>query len=182
MIIVRNLKKLKLKESAVTIGKFDGVHRGHDCLLSMLKEDPLPKVVFTFDAKKGSPLDTGCSICSNERKVELLSKYEPDYIVFYRFGRFEASMSPKRFVKSVLVRRLGMKRIFVGTDFRFGRNGAGDIELLKKLGDKYGFEVSVHEKIRYDGDDISSTRIRNEIKEGHLDKAYAMLGHTEDIK
>ena len=182
MNIISNIKKLKLKESAVTIGKFDGVHRGHDSLLSMLKNDPLTKVVFTFDAKKGTPLEAEGSICSNSRKIELLAKYEPDYIIFFRFGRLEAAMSPRRFVKSLLVKRLGMKRIYVGPDFRFGRKGKGDIALLKELGTRYGFEVVVHEKVTYDGKDISSTRIRNEIKEGHYDKAYAMLGHTEDIE
>ena len=68
MNIISNIKKLKLKESAVTIGKFDGVHRGHDSLLSMLKNDPLTKVVFTFDAKKGTPLEAEGSICSNSKK------------------------------------------------------------------------------------------------------------------
>ena len=176
MIVVRDIKKLKLHNTAVSIGKFDGVHKGHDALLSELKKDPRKRVIITFEPMKGTPLDNPEHIFTEEKKIELLSSYDPDYIILYRFGKREASMSPKRFVRSVLVRKLGMKRIYAGTDFRFGRKGKGDINMLRSLSAKYGFEAVILDKIKYSGADISSTRIRNEIKAGHMDEAAAMLG------
>ncbi len=179
MIVLRDIKNTRISGSAVTIGKFDGVHKGHDLLLTLLKGDRLKKVIFTFDAAKGTPLEADSAIDDEARKLKLLSAYDPDYIVVYRFGKHEANMSPKRFVRAVLCRKLGMKRIYTGPDFRFGKKGRGDIEMLKNLGKKYGFEVVVKDKVRYAGEDISSTRIREELKEGHIKEACEMLGRDD---
>ena len=179
MIVLRDIKKTRLTGSAVTIGKFDGVHKGHDLLLTLLKGDSLKKVIFTFNAAKGTPLETDSAIDDEERKIRLLSSYDPDYIIVYPFGKHEANMSPKRFVRAVLCRKLGMKRIYTGPDFRFGKKGRGDINMLRNLGKKYGFEVVVKDKVRYEGEDISSTRIRKELKEGHIKEAREMLGREE---
>ncbi len=178
MKVYRDIKNLRLKGTAVSIGKFDGVHKGHDLLLSKLKQDPLKKLIFTFDAAAGTPLDNRDSIVNEEEKLALLSEYDPDYVVIYKFGKREANMSPKRFVKSILIRKLGMKRIYAGTDFRFGKKGRGDVKMLLSLSKKYGFEAIITEKLKYGGFDISSTRIRTEIKAGHLDEAKEMLGHN----
>lgn len=181
MKIITRPEKNRIKGSAVTIGKFDGVHRGHGLLLEMLsKEDKLTRVVFTFKPLEGSPLKADNRLCDDEQKIRLLEAYSPDVTVVYPFGRKQAGMAPKRFVKSILIRKLGMKKLFVGPDFRFGKNGRGNVEMLRKMADKYNFELVVPSKVEFEGEPISSTRIKAAVSEGNLEKAEIMLGHKLD--
>ena len=85
-------------------------------------------------------------------------------------------MSAESFIKNILVDRLGVGAMVVGDDFRFGYERAGDTALLKSEGEKYGFETVVLERIKYDGQTVSSSLIRELIREGKLDEAYKMLG------
>ncbi len=181
MEIIRDLKKIKIKDSVITIGKFDGVHRGHKLLLSMISEEKdLKHVVFTFEPTSDAPMPSSGNLYDIDGKIKLLSEFNPDYIVLYPFGKKEAAMSAKRFVKKLLVKKLGMKKVIVGPDFRFGKKGKGNPELLRKLSKRYGFEVVTPEKVKFEGEDISSTRIRNELKAGNKSAVTDMLGRSYD--
>ncbi len=178
MTVAHGLGEKRIKNSAVTIGKFDGVHRGHGLLLDMLsKEQKLRRIVFTFEPFEGSPISSDNRLCNDEEKVSLLSAYSPDLILFYPFGRKQASMSPKRFVKTILLKKLGMKKLFVGPDFTFGKNGRGNVSLLRKMAEKYDFELIVPDKVEFEGEAISSTRIKKALEEGQREEAENMLGH-----
>ena len=173
------LGKNRIKCSAVTVGKFDGVHCGHRFLLELLsKEEKLTKIVFTFKPLDGSPIKNDRKLCNDAEKIELLSAFSPDITIIYPFGRKQSQMSPKRFVKEILIRKLGMKKLFVGPDFCFGKHGRGDVAMLERMAEKYGFDLIVPDKIEFEGEAISSTRIRKEIEAGNLENAEKMLGHS----
>jgi len=175
--VIKDIRRFKIKNSVVTIGKFDGVHRGHRLLISKVQDEKdMNRVVFTFEPTEDSPLKATGNLYDQAGKVKLLSEYDLDYVILYPFGKHEASMTPKRFVKYILHKKLGMKKLIVGSDFRFGKKGKGDVRLLKRLAEHYKFELVVVDKLQYEGQDISSTRIRNDIKSGNIAEAEEMLG------
>ncbi|MDD7023919.1 MAG: bifunctional riboflavin kinase/FAD synthetase [Oscillospiraceae bacterium] len=172
--------------SVVTIGKFDGLHVGHQKLLDRVidkKKDGVKAVVFTFDVPPsvkltGKGLDT---LVTNEERCRMLSEKGIDYLVECPFVPEVLSMEPERFVEDVLVGRLKAKYIVVGTDCGFGHNRRGNYQLLQTLADKYGYQVEVVEKVQYEGRDISSTYVREEIAKGNMELANFLLGYTYAI-
>ena len=189
MKIIDNLCDLKLNNTIVTLGKFDGNHIGHRLLFDTvikLKNGNLKTVIFTFDIHPGNILnkdkDTVMIIETNaEREFDKIPD-EIDYIIRFPFNKETVVMSPEQFVEDILVKKLGVKIIVAGTDFRFGKNRAGDIDTLKALGNKYGFRVVVMEKVcvqleGYDSPvEVSSTLIKEEIRKGHMENVARMLG------
>lgn len=172
--------------SVVTIGKFDGLHVGHQKLLDRVidkKRNGLKAVVFTFDVPPsvkltGKGMDT---LVTNEERCRMLAQKGIDYLVECPFVPEVLSMEPERFVEEVLVRRLKAKYIVVGTDCGFGHNRRGDYHLLQKLADTYGYQVEVVDKVQYEGRDISSTYVREEIAKGNMELANFLLGYTYSI-
>lgn len=170
------------KGTCITIGKFDGIHLGHRKLLREVRRlagDELLSCIFTFDlfpqalfTHSEIPL-----IYTNEEKKYLLDRENlADVLVSYPFTSEAASMSAGDFVKDVLVGALNVKRIVMGEDFHFGKDRAGDVKLLKKMGSELGFETFVYTKISDDKDQISSSRIRDFISKGEIAKANELLG------
>lgn len=168
MEIVRDLN-FQLNNTAVCIGKFDGIHRGHRLLLAEAKKDRLTTVMLTF-AMGGNVL------YEEQEKVQLAEKLGVDVFVVIPFDQRFKEQPAEEFVKKVLVARCNAKRIVIGDDFRFGYQRSGDVRLLQKMGREYGFETIVKEKMVADGDIISSTRIRSLVKQGLLKEANALLG------
>ncbi|MCR5428615.1 MAG: hypothetical protein K6F16_06455 [Lachnospiraceae bacterium] len=129
-----------------------------------------------------SPCPSPCTndlvskIRTEKERIELLEALGIDIYIRLPFTEQVAHMSAESFIKNILVDRLGVGAMVVGDDFRFGYERAGDTDLLKSEGEKYGFETVVLERIKYDGQTVSSSLIRELIREGKLDEAYKMLG------
>jgi riboflavin kinase / FMN adenylyltransferase len=176
--------------SAVTIGKFDGVHRGHRAVIQRIREiaseHDLHAVVVTFDR---NPLELlapdKCppALVSVRQKLELLATTGLDATLLLPFDRALASVPATEFVERVLVDTLDAKAVLVGHDFRYGARGAGDVALLRDLGAKFGFTVEVIEDVATENAArrVSSTWIRELLAEGDVRQATAMLGHTPTV-
>ncbi len=169
--------------SAVTIGKFDGRHKGHQKLLNELLEWKKRKgyaaAVFTFDM---SPMVRVPSIpvqgisTASERRREM-EQMGIDYLVEYPFTRRTAQMPPEEFVREILADRMNARAVVVGTDCGFGRNREGNADLLRRLSAELGFELEVIEKEQDGGRDISSSYVKEELDAGNMEKVSSLLGH-----
>jgi riboflavin kinase/FMN adenylyltransferase len=178
--------------SAVTIGKFDGVHPGHRAVIAELNavaaEKHLDAVVVTFDRNPLSLLAPDkCpeSLVSNGKKLELLEAAGVDATLVLEFTRAFSSQLPEEFVRSVLVDALHARVVFVGADFRFGVRGSGTVELLDLLGREYGFEVRHIPEVAAGGADsrrASSTWIRELLTAGDVAEATVQLGRPHSIR
>jgi riboflavin kinase/FMN adenylyltransferase len=190
MEIYHGIDGLRLTDTAVAIGVFDGVHLGHQAVLSgaasMARSVGLRAVALTFDIHPAvllAPDKAPPSICTVPQRAELIRQYGGgvDAVVIVSFTREFASLSPDDFVKSVLVDRLGARHVFVGSDFRYGHNRVGDGQTLTAEGAEYGFTVDVIEPIVVDGERVSSTRVRSLVQEGAVLPALRLLGHDLSI-
>jgi riboflavin kinase/FMN adenylyltransferase len=175
--------------SAVTIGKFDGVHQGHraviDRIRSIAESDGLKAVVVTFDRNPLAllaPEKCPDSLVSVRQKLELLATTGVDATLLLPFDRALASVPATEFVERVLVDGLNAKAVLVGSDFRYGARGAGDVDLLVDLGAKFGFSVEVVDDVRPEGERrVSSTWIRELLAEGDVRHATQLLGHGPTV-
>ncbi len=178
--------EFRFHNTCVTLGKFDGLHRGHQLLLSYLsKYEALgyTSVMFTFDYHPGNLFSDReiKLIYTEEEKKALLLAHGPKVLISYPFTRESASMEPEEFIEKVLIAQLDAKVIVVGNDYRFGSKRRGDITMLKEYASIYGYELIVCDKLMLDGEAISSTRIRDELKQGHIEYVNEMLGHPYTI-
>ena len=182
MICLNEIEDFHIEEpTALSLGKFDGVHRGHELLLQQLSEQKkkgLKTVVFTFDIppKKLTENNNYRVLCTNEEKRSILEAKGVDYLLQCPFTPEFMSMEPEAFVAGI-VRNLHMKSMVVGTDCRFGHERRGNHELLAELAPKYGYTLQVMDKLQYKGRDISSSYIREEIIKGHIETANLLLGY-----
>lgn len=174
--------------TALTIGNFDGLHIGHKHLIKKMKlhakENNLITGVFTFYNHTLNTLKKERKqkvLVSNEMKIDLINKMNLDFLYMITFDEKVKNLSPEQFVITYLIEQLNVKLVVVGNDFRFGVNGNGDTVLLKKLGNKYGFEVIVVDPLKYDDVTISSTVIRNMIADGLITKANRFLDRPYSI-
>lgn len=173
--------------TVVTIGKFDGRHKGHQKLLRemlRLKEEKgLKTAVFSFDMAPMGVVSGKAQtvITTNRERRDNMEKMGMDYLVEYPFDRSAAHMLPEEFVARVLLGQMNARAVVAGTDCSFGYQGAGNAELLRALALKYGFEAVIIEKERDDDRDISSTYIREELDRGNIEKANALLGEPYAI-
>lgn len=176
--------------SAVTIGKFDGVHAGHrqviSELLSVADTEGLVPAVVTFDRNPLSvlrPESCPSSLLSNAQKVERLAEVGVATTVMLPFDREFSQQTPEQFVRTILVDTLHARVVLIGSDFRFGARGAGDLDLLTELGREHGFEVRLIDDLRpRDGRRASSTWIRELLAEGRVDEATELLGHAPTVR
>lgn len=171
--------------SAVTIGKFDGIHLGHQKLIQELssaaQEHAIQSVVVTFDRHPDALLKPGHAklpLIGPTQKHDLIEAQGADILVTLPFDEKLAQLDPKQFVQLILVDGLRAKIVLVGEDFRFGNKGAGDVDLLRELGQQLGFEVRVVSSEMLDGVKISSSAIREALDRGDVTTANKMLGHV----
>lgn len=169
------------EESAITLGKFDGIHRGHQKLMGKIlekKEQGLKSVVFTFGRMPGTILyGKGRTILTGSERENHLENMGIDYVVECPFVPEIIGMEPERFVKEILVEQLHAKYIAVGPDFRFGHNRKGDGALLKELGKIYGYQVEIFEKECLEDKVISSTYVRYMLEIGEMETVRKLLGY-----
>ncbi len=173
--------------SAITVGVFDGVHRGHVALISELVEkaraDGLSVGVLSFDphpVEVLAPTKAPPLLTSPERRVELLRGLGVDWVGMLDLRQIR-TMSAEEFVTGVLVDKVACRMILVGEDFRFGRDRGGDVALLGELGERLGFETVALGLVSDDGEAISSTRIRQLVTEGEVRAAADLLGRPHRI-
>ncbi|MCT4544173.1 MAG: bifunctional riboflavin kinase/FAD synthetase [Vallitalea sp.] len=181
MEYIRGTKDIASPPSIVVLGNFDGIHIGHRKLickaLELSEELGLRSLVFTFNPhpsfvlKGKEPVDL---IYLSHEKERLLKKV--DIFIEYPYDLMTAEMTPEYFIEKVICERLNAKYIIVGKDYRFGYNRKGDIKLLENLAIKYEYNLIAMEKIEYNNTIVSSTWIRNEIKEGNIELANKLLG------
>lgn len=171
----------KLHNTAVSLGKFEGLHIGHRLLLDRivsLKEKGYESVVFTFNlnphnlfAEKDYQL-----IYTDVEKRKYLKKMGIDSVIAYPFTEKTACMEPEDFISNILVGQLDVKVIVVGSDFAFGHKRKGNVALLKEMSEIYGYELIVFEKVKLKDTVVSSSQIRVEISKGNMEVVQEMLG------
>ncbi len=194
MELIKDIENISepLKNSVVTIGNFDGVHKGHQYLLGKVIEKAKSidgtSVAITFEPhpvkvlKKSGQLP---HITMYEQKVELISRTGIDVLVSIPFTKEFASLSADWFVEDLLLNRIGMKVIITGEDYTFGKGREGNVGFLKKYGEKYDFEVITGDwqKTAGTGENrISSTIIRQTVMDGRVEDAVAQLGRYYQIR
>jgi riboflavin kinase/FMN adenylyltransferase len=174
-----------LASSAVTIGKFDGIHLGHRKLIAELCEaaatHAVESVVVTFDRHPDALLNPArlkLPLIGQAQKMALLAELGVGSVLSLTFDRDLAEQTAEEFVQQILVKSLNAKVVIVGKDFRFGAKGAGDLALLESLGHKYGFTVHCVDDAIADGEKVSTTRIRELLDEGNVAKAAKLLGRN----
>ena len=155
MEIIKGLD-FSLKNSSVSLGKFDGIHRGHRFLLDRIKaqKEHIP-TVFTFETNPSVS-----KIYTQQEKDRILETIGIEREIIFPFNETTKSMSPEVFIEEILVKRMDAKYICVGKDFRFGKNRAGDIHTLEVYQEKFGYQLETYDKLTYDDEIISSTRVR----------------------
>jgi len=173
----------QLQGSVVTLGNFDGIHLGHEALLSKLnamsQSLKLPSVVITFEPQPKeffAKRETVPRLMRFCEKWIALKDYDIEYVLCLRFNQVLASLSPEDFAKQILVNQLNAKVVIVGDDFRFGAKRAGDYACLKQLGQQYGFEAIEVPTVMIDNERVSSTRVRLALEAGDLNTAKKLLG------
>ncbi len=178
----------KIEKSVITIGNFDGLHKGHRVLINktvqVAKENNYKSIVFTFSNHPANYFSPGTikNIVTNERKLELLKEMGVDIVINIVFDEFMTTITAQEFVKDLLVEKLGVKKLVVGHDFTFARKKEGNGKLLKELSKTYNFDVEIIEPIKIDNTRISSTYIRQLIKEGRINEVNHYLGYNYSIE
>ncbi len=186
MKIISEKEFEKLKDTVLTIGKFDGLHKGHQTLVSkmvQLKDEGLSSVLFTFKKapKEILGLEESDYILTPKEKEKFLENRGIDFYIEYPCDEEVLNTRAEEFLKNIIIDKIGAKKIVCGTDFRFGKNREGDVELLKKFEKEYGYEVIVLDKLKYENVDISSTRIREAAKNGQIELVNELLGYTYTV-
>ena len=176
-------------ECVVTIGVFDGVHRGHQRIVGRAaqvgEQRGLPVVAITFDPHPDEVTRPGSHppfLCSARRRAELLGGLGIDAVCVLPFTLEFSRLAPDDFVRTVLVERLHAAVVVVGEDFRFGHKAAGDVQLLAKLGEKYEFTTEGMPLLVADGTTLSSTSIRQMLAEGDVAAAAKALGRPHRVE
>lgn len=174
---------------AVSIGTFDGVHRGHRVVLGTARDladaRRLPLAVLTFYPHPLSVVRPGHeppAVATLRHRLELLGQAGADATLVLAFDSSLAAMSAEQFVTSVLVDALAARAVVVGEDFRFGRRAAGDGALLTRLGSEHGFDAVLVPPIGHDGLRWSSTEVRRRVAEGDVRTAASVLGHLFEVE
>ena len=176
MKIIRGIDKIKkFKKPVVALGVFDGVHRGHRVILKAAAAKARnihgTSVIVTFCPHPQKQE----SLSSLEHRLNLIKELGLDYAIVINFNKKFASMPAVDFVKNILVNKIGVRYIYIGENFRFGKNAEGDCQTLKILSRKYDFELKVFKEIRINNKAVSSTYIRGLIKNGQIIKAKNLL-------
>lgn len=174
-----------------TIGKFDGVHLGHQLILDQLKEKAeqhnLPAVVIMLEPHPeeffaGDPEKSPARLTVVKEKLELLESFGIDFVFQLAFDQTLSELSAESYVQDILVEGLGINCLIIGNDFRFGHGRAGDFALLQTLGEQHGFEVVETAAYERNGQRISSTIVREKLSEADFALVEQLLGRPYSMK
>lgn len=190
MKVYTNIEDFKdVKNPIVTTGTFDGVHLGHQKIISRLKDVaqkhqgetvlltfyPHPRMVLFPDDNELKLLNT------QQEKIQLLEQYGVDHLIIYPFTKEFSRLTSVEFVRNILVNSIHTKRLIIGYNHHFGRNREGSFEHLKEFGPIYGFDVEEIPAKDIDNIEISSTKIRKALQTGDVEMATSYLGHSYSI-
>jgi len=192
--MIRTIRDVQQSEAAfghpvITIGNFDGVHRGHQALLREVKVEAesrqVSAVVFTFEPhpiqvlapEKALPM-----LQTIPQRVRMFETMGMDGVILYPFDPSFAALTAREFVDRILVDALHISAIIIGSDFRFGAGRAGNVALLKEYGKESGFDVLSFNEVSLEGEIISSSRIRQAIMEGDMSAAETYLGRPYSVQ
>lgn len=198
MIYISGTKDFKLDNTAVALGKFDGLHRGHQVLIEKInsyKKKGMTSVMFTFDYHPNSLFSKSEQqlIYTQEERRHIAERMGIDVLIEYPFTKETAAMDAKDFIQSVLIEKLGARFIVVGEDYRFGKNRMGDTNLLEGMSLPLGYNPVICEKIsetipenidhnpKEETRIISATLIRKALEQGNIEVANNLLGHPYTI-
>ena len=188
--IIRNPKLLNLnKKYFITVGTFDGVHLGHQKIITQLvkkaKQKNCGTLLLTFDPhprKVVQPSNAPLLLQTIEERSEILSKLGLEIIFIQPFTKAFSKLNSEEYVKDILVNQLNVEHLLVGYNHRFGKNRTANIFDLKKLGKKYKFSVGEIQAHIVNKITVSSTKIRHAINNGNIKYANSLLGHTYKLK
>lgn len=189
MIIHNEYDNLILRSPVVTLGIFDGVHRGHkvliDCLINRAKESGGESVVITFSPHPRLVLEKDhlnlTFLTTPDEKKFLLEKAGVDHLVIIDFNNDFSRIPACDFIRDILANRIGTKYLIVGYDHHFGRNGEGDFDTIKQCSGMHDFRLEKVPGMQIAGKTISSSLIRNALLDGQLDKANMLLGYDYSL-
>ena len=182
MKIIEYTTKFHIEEpTAVAIGKFDGFHTGHQKLLRQLREQKdqgLLSAVFTFVPSPASFFSSEPvrELSTVAEKRRIFEQAGVDYLIEFPFVQKTADMEPETFISDVLVGMMNAKCVVAGEDVSYGRRGAGDCALLQKKAETYGYKVFIIDKVFYGAREVSSTYVREAVKEGNMGLVATLLG------
>ena len=186
---LKDIKKAGLTAPVVTLGNFDGVHLGHQSIFKQVVAWALSSggssAVFTFEPhplKVLAPTRSPKLLSTFREKMEQIEASGMDAVVCAHFTPEFASQAPEEFVREVLVETVGVKALFVGHDYAFGKDRRGDIPFLRETGARHGFEVHVVGPVKVEGIVVSSTKIRQLITDGEVCLASKLLGRPYSIE
>jgi riboflavin kinase/FMN adenylyltransferase len=176
-------------DAVVTVGTFDGVHRGHQMVLKALigkaQALHLHSVVVTFDPhplRIVRPDRAPLVLTTRGEKEQILNAYDIDRIHILPFTKELSEYEPERFVTEILIGQFRMKHLVIGYDHGFGKGRSGDVDTLKRIGEEMGFGCDVVPPYDVDGAHVSSSRIRQLLEEGKVDEANHALGRPYSIR
>ncbi len=187
MIVIDNKDFGLTGRSVVTFGKFDGIHKGHRKLFAKAKElakaENMFLVAFTFKAKKGQGFTymEGEKITTNKERLDIFKELGADIVVEYPFDEETANMEPLQFIEKIIKDKLNAAYVVVGTDWSFGKDRAGNTDVLKAAQKLYRYTAVVLDKEMYNHREISSSWIRDEVSEGNMENANILLGYPYTI-
>ena len=189
MKIIKNLHDYSQKTPlALSIGMFDGVHRGHQTIIKNLnsaaQNKDLESAILTFwphPRTVFNPNDDLKLLNTIEEKTYLLEKNKVQHLFLKEFDEEFRNLTGEEFVKQILIDKLNVKHLIIGHDHTFGKNRSGDFNLLKKMSSEYGFEIVQVEAVDFQDRHISSTQIRNALMNADITAANEMLGYHYSV-
>jgi riboflavin kinase/FMN adenylyltransferase len=188
MLLTHGACDATLPPVALTIGNFDGIHRGHQAMLERLVDEARKRAlvgcVLTFEPHPReffAPRSAPTRLASLREKFELFAAHKVERVHVQRFTGSFAALEPEAFVERVLAKRLKARWLLIGEDFRFGAKRAGDLALLKGLAGRYGYEVEIMPAVTRAGARVSSSAVRTALASGDLASAEALLGRPYSI-
>ncbi|HPI59353.1 bifunctional riboflavin kinase/FAD synthetase [Zoogloea sp.] len=188
MQVFRGIPERSDHGCVLTIGNFDGVHRGHQALLAKLRAksraNGLPSAVLTFEphpreyfTHENRPI----RLTSLREKIQRIADQGVDRLYIGRFNARFAALTAEQFIEEILVRGLGARHLMIGDDFRFGKGRQGDFALLEATGKTAGFTVEAMHTLVHEGERVSSSAVREALAEGDMPHAARLLGHPYSI-
>ena len=183
VITLEQAKRMQFKDLSLALGTFDGLHTGHMALIDALKSYPGMSAVFTFDSL---PIALFCAenkplqLFTTEEKIAAFDKTGIDYLCITAFDKRFASIDSEVFA-SMISRVFTPKNVVAGYNYTYGRRALGNADTLEKYGKEHGYNVKVIPPVIYDGEPVSSTRVRECIAAGRMSRANALLGYAYSI-
>ena len=179
------LNDFDAQKPVVTIGTFDGVHLGHQQIISRLQEIAQKRggetVIFTFHTHPRlvtAPNETNLRLLTTlKEKTKLFEQYGIDHLVVYQFNKAFSELSNSEFVENILVKQMRTHCLVVGYDHKFGKNREGDFDYLQRCATKFNFEIEKLDVLTVEKDSVSSTKIRHALENGMIEKANRYLGY-----